>query len=179
VIQLDLLAALEEIEQPTPAWRLKHSLGPRPAHIRFWEKVSTREPGKCWLWLASCVEGGYGQFQIGHAKIRAHRWAYEREFGPVPAGKVLDHLCRVRNCVNPAHLEPVTTRINILRGEAPTAVNARKDECEYGHPFNIANTYRRKNGNRRCRRCHAIGMQRRRGRPPTPHAPGGLLRLAA
>lgn len=164
MIQLDLLAALAEIDPPTPAWRLQHSLGPRPAAVRFWEKVDKAAPGGCWIWQASLFFSGYGQFQVGHAKIRAHRWAYEREFGPIPDGLVLDHLCRERRCVNPAHLEAVTDRENVLRGDGPSARNARKTHCDSGHPFDVGNTRWTKEGRRKCRRCHAIGQQRRRDR---------------
>lgn len=162
--QLDILDAIAEAAAPVPAWKTKHSLGPRPAAVRFWEKVDLNGAGGCWLWEASLFLSGYGQFQIGHTKIRAHRWAYEREFGPVPDGMVLDHLCRVRRCVNPAHLEAVTERENVLRGEGPSAHNARKTQCINRHPFDHANTRRTPNGKRVCRRCHAIRQQRRRDR---------------
>lgn len=86
----------------------------------------------------------------------------------MPAGLGLDHLCRVRRCVNPAHLEPVTDRVNILRGQAPSAVNAAKTHCIRGHPFNSVNTYwfTETNGTRgrQCRTCREYHDLKRRGR---------------
>ena len=86
----------------------------------------------------------------------AHRVSYEALVGPIPKDLCIDHLCRVRNCVNPAHLEPVTVRENILRGNGPTAVNARKAFCKRGHPLFGENLYRKvRNGwpARECRAC--------------------------
>ena len=96
------------------------------AEERFWQKVD-KTPG-CWLWTA-CVTGlGYGQFRVTHGAptVYAHRWAYEAMVGPIPDELVLDHLCRTPSCVNPSHLEPVTQRINVLRGESPVAKRARQ-----------------------------------------------------
>ena len=85
----------------------------------------------------------------------SHRLAYELEIGPIPAGLEIDHLCRVRNCVNPAHLEPVTHAENIRRGTGPLAENARKTECVHGHPLEGANLYVRPgDGHRQCRACN-------------------------
>jgi hypothetical protein len=73
--------------------------------------------------------------------------------GAVPEGLELDHLCRVRGCVNPKHLEPVTHRENLMRGESWSAVNARKTHCPEGHPYDETNTYIDGKGRRRCREC--------------------------
>jgi len=89
---------------------------------RFWSKVE--KTVSCWLWTAS-TRRGYGQFVINNKPTPAHRFAYEQLVGDIPRGLQLDHLCRVRNCVNPEHLEPVTSRENILRGEGICAVAAR------------------------------------------------------
>ena len=89
---------------------------------RFCAKVSPEPNTGCWLWTGATVRG-YGQFWQGDRKILAHRFAYVNLVGLVPIGKELDHLCRVRCCCNPAHLEPVTRRENMLRAPA----NAPKD----------------------------------------------------
>lgn len=106
----------------------------------------------CWLWLGHVNSQGYGQ----HKKRRAHRESYEIHVGNVPDGLVLDHLCRVRSCVNPAHLEPVTNKENILRGESPWALNARKTHCPRGHLLsedNLRRCFGKNAGNRECKAC--------------------------
>lgn len=89
----------------------------RPLEERFWEKVEKMAPDGCWFWLAS-TRNGYGQIgQWSKGTIDyAHRVAYEMLVGPIPAGLVLDHICRNPSCVNPAHLEPVTQAENLRRG---------------------------------------------------------------
>ncbi len=125
---------------------------------RFWSKVDFDGPmlspylGPCWLWTAYTYLG-YGMFHVnGRGPIRSHRWAYESWHGPVPAPLVLDHLCRVRNCVNPAHLEPVTNRENGLRGVGFVAREARKTHCPQGHEYTPDNT-KLESGKRKCRTC--------------------------
>lgn len=86
-----------------------------------------------------------------------HRFAYTLFVGPIPPGHTIDHVkargCRFNDCSNPAHLEAVTMRTNVLRGDGLTAQNARKDQCSNGHPFDAANTYVAPNGQRQCRAC--------------------------
>ena len=137
-------------------------MGPKPrsAVERFWEKVTFEPTSGCWLWTAACDTKGYGIFWpvtgIGKYLARAHRYAYELLTGPIPEGFDLDHLCRIRACVNPRHLEPVTRRVNVLRGVGPAAVNALKESCSNGHEFTEANTYHRTDRiGRLCRRCDA------------------------
>ncbi|MEV8638105.1 HNH endonuclease signature motif containing protein [Streptosporangium sp. NPDC051023] len=91
------------------------------------------------------------------------RWAYEHFVEPIPDGWEPDHLCRVRACVNPGHLQPVTHKENVLRGESPWAVNARKTHCVHGHPFDEVNTAFTVAGYRRCRAC-TLQDRRRRAR---------------
>lgn len=91
----------------------------------------------------------------------AHRLAYEFSKGLIPEGKTLDHLCRVRHCVNPDHLEPVSRGENVLRGVSPSAINARKTHCSKGHDYNEENTKYLRRGNRRCRICHRQSEARR------------------
>lgn len=132
---------------------------------RFWSKVNKTET--CWLWTACKMVGGYGQFRLERAMVLAHRFAYELLVGPIPKELELDHLCRVRHCVNPSHLEPVTRQINVLRGEAPPARQFRQTHCKRGHLFDEENTYRqpsspRKRTCRECRRVYAAAYWRAR-----------------
>lgn len=145
----------------------------RTPQERFWEKVNKNGPissysphlGPCWIWTAGLWGGGYGRFVTStgvHAP--AHRVSYEWIVGPIPPGLQLDHLCRVRSCVNPRHLEPVTNAENGRRGEGPAGTNSRKTECESGHPFDGPNTYIAPNGTRACRSCRAACERERRRR---------------
>lgn len=91
---------------------------------------------------------GNGYFRLRGTNKYAHRAAYEAEYGPIPEGLVIDHLCRNAACTNPEHLEPVTAEVNALRADSPVARNARKKTCDAGHPF-----ARRANGGRWCPQC--------------------------
>lgn len=125
-------------------------------HDRFWSRVD--RTGDCWEWRAGKISTGYGAFCISDARgmlkqqVLAHRWAYEEARGPIPAGLVIDHLCRNRACVNPEHMEAVTTRVNLLRGQSPFAHRARQTHCLRGHPFDEVNTIISE-GRRHCRAC--------------------------
>jgi hypothetical protein len=133
---------------------------------RFWEKVNKDGPvpasrpelGPCWVWTAG-LNHGYGQFIIMRGKrgapVRAHRMAWAFVRGEIPDDLDLDHLCRNRPCVNPAHLEPVTNEVNIERGMWSPAVNSRKTYCDYDHEFTPENTYRppKRPHTRQCRKC--------------------------
>lgn len=86
---------------------------PRPASERFWKHVDPCRTDNCWQWMAAATYGGYGQFGIAYAyQVFAHRFAYELLIGPIAAGLQIDHLCKVRSCVNPEHLEAVTGHVN-------------------------------------------------------------------
>lgn len=104
---------------------------------------------------------GYGQLPC-HEGYLAHRFAYELIVGPIKPGLQIDHLCRVRRCCNPEHLEPVTRKVNILRGESPTAKNARKTVCPRGHKYDEENTYLSKEGKRQCKICMLKTVRRAR-----------------
>lgn len=127
----------------------------RDPEVRFWRKVD--KTGDCWIWTAA-LNGpdkahGYGQAYF-RGKVRgAHRIAYELTVGPIPEGMHLDHLCRNPRCVNPAHLEPVPPRTNILRGMSPAAIHATANTCVNGHEFTEENTRRNAKGGRACRAC--------------------------
>lgn len=137
----------------------------------FWSHVD--KSGDCWLWTAAIANTGYGVTTYERKYALAHRVSYILSRGPIPEGLQLDHLCRVRACVNPAHLEPVTIRENLMRGHTLAAENAAKTHCKRGHEFNEANTYVQSDGkNRGCRACmkehqrkwSAIISERRRER---------------
>jgi hypothetical protein len=83
----------------------------------------------------------------------AHRAFYEHHVGTIPDGLTIDHLCKVRRCVNPDHLEPVTRGVNVLRGDTITAANVRKTHCPRGHAYDEENTYTSKRGMRHCKAC--------------------------
>lgn len=103
------------------------------AEERF-EAQHTPEPNSgCWLWTGTSTRKGYGTIRIDGRATMAHRFSYEFHKGPIPDGLQIDHLCRVTCCVNPDHLEAVTGRENILRGNGLSAQNARKTHCIYGH----------------------------------------------
>lgn len=136
---------------------------------RFWEKVSI-EPDGCWLWTGNTDRKGYGSMRVKSTGgpgsfARPHRLAYEHYVGPLPDGLVADHLCRTRACVNPAHIEFVTNRENILRGEAPSAIHARKTRCSRGHEFTPENTYTSRGRNRTGRQCKACCKIRAKEKP--------------
>lgn len=125
--------------------------------MRFWPKVDTS--GDCWIWLA-CKDGnGYGQIKVDGRMRKAHRLTFEDTVGPIGPDRQLDHLCRVRSCVNPTHLEPVTSALNTLRGYGPCGINARKTHCKRGHPLSGPNMKLISVGNgyigRRCLACHS------------------------
>lgn len=121
-------------------------------------------PNGCWLWWGRRTEDGYGIFGIPK---RAHRVAYELFIGPIPDGMQLDHLCRVRHCVNPAHLEVVTGKENTLRGNTITGLNAQKTHCPANHPLEGDNLYIDARGGRACVICRreAVRRYQRKGKP--------------
>lgn len=117
---------------------------------QFLAKVDKSET--CWLWTGAKGRGGYGNLVWNGRHTNAHRVSYELHVGPIPDPCSIDHLCSVRHCVNPAHLEPVTVRENLRRGAGFPGVNARKTHCPRGHAYDAENTYVW-NGLRYCRTC--------------------------
>lgn len=120
---------------------------------RFWSKIDKNGPNGCWLWNGQINQGGYGFITLNKKTVLAHRASYEFLKEEIPKGLVIDHLCKVRNCVNPDHLEAVTLVENTMRGDCPWAINARKTHCSNGHEFSDKNTKKDSRGNRRCIQC--------------------------
>lgn len=132
---------------------------------RFWARVE--KTPHCWNWTGR-PSGGYGRIRVNGVRMQAHTYSYLLHGGVIPPGKILDHLCRNQLCVRPGHLEPVTHRINCLRGISPPAIQAKQVRCKRDHPLSGDNLLVRKNGKRECRTCiremRAAWTQRNLGR---------------
>lgn len=135
----------------------------RERFMDFVEKTTS-----CWLWNGPKNQNGYGKVSLWKPKrttIAAHKFLFQKINGELPKGMELDHLCRIRHCVNPDHLEIVTHRENTLRGISMVAVNAKKTHCKYGHEFTKKNTKICKSRGtieRNCKTCHAINSKKYR-----------------
>jgi hypothetical protein len=145
------MAGDEEGDDGEPPLRIYDRLGLRRARDPGARLVAYSDrSGDCWLWLGSLTRDGYGRTHVAGVDRLAHVVAYELHVGPVPEGLVLDHTCRVRRCINPAHLEPVPVAVNTARGDAPSAVTHRSRVCRLGHPIPDGG---------RCKVCHAAAQR--------------------
>jgi hypothetical protein len=137
---------------------------------RLRAKLVVDSASGCWLWQGATTrpENGYGQVRFLGRKILVHRLVYELLVGPVPEGLTLDHVaargCTSRLCCNPDHLEPVTMRENILRGNGFAAQRARQTTCRRGHALEGDNLRINRAGSRVCRTCRRENERRRRAR---------------
>lgn len=124
----------------------------------------------CWLWTGGRSREGYGKFWFGGKTDLAHRYSYINFIGPIPEGLQIDHLCRVRSCCNPQHLEAVTMKENILRGESPQARHARRQYCKNGHPLVEGNLHPDSRGWGRgsCLTCRRLAHKEKHGHFPDP-----------
>ncbi len=121
---------------------------------RFFAK--TIKSPKCWSWIGAKGSNGYGQMQFGERKQQAHRIAYQLFVGNIASGLTVDHICRKKDCVNPGHLRLMTMLENVMDG----CVNAKKDHCPKGHPYNKSNTFRYRTF-RYCRACKRVKDRKR------------------
>lgn len=131
---------------------------PVPMIDRILNRVAAG-PGGCVLATWKLDYLGYARIAVGGSSrrsTRAHRVVYEHFRGPIPPGLVIDHLCRVRHCVNPWHLEAVTQAENIMRGTSPIPQQVARTHCPRNHPYDEANTYVARDGSRECRECRRI-----------------------
>lgn len=135
---------------------------------KLWQRIGPRliKDGDCWIWPGGKVPSGYGRFSYRDSGKQihtyVHRLAYEIFRGPIADDLEIDHLCRRRNCANPSHLEVVTHRENILRGETFAGRQSRQTHCKRGHKFDFKNTHITPEGERRCRKCNVIKTKRHR-----------------
>lgn len=119
---------------------------------RFVAKIDAPDGVACWRWKGHHDKDGYGRFSPNQIPVMAHRYAYEELVGPIPDGLQIDHLCRVRNCVNPLHLEAITNEENTNRGTNYIALNRKKTQCKRGHAYDLINS----DGSRGCKTCYAF-----------------------
>jgi HNH endonuclease len=127
-------------------------LRPFDVELRCADKIQFLTPTGCWLWTGQTTSWGYG-VTVGlepQRKTSAHRAVWEALVGPIPEGMELDHTCRTRLCVNPAHLQVTTHGENTALGQT------RKTHCPSGHPYDEVNTYRTPQGHRQCRTCKSV-----------------------
>lgn len=130
---------------------------------RFWSKAEVGDPHECWPWVRAMNRYGYGKFGMPPVEsggkwttVGAHRIAYELTRGEIPDGLQIDHLCRVRHCVNPFHMEPVTLVENVRRGMAGHACGPQKTHCLRGHERTPDNLDKK----RSCRTCQKLRKRR-------------------
>jgi len=123
---------------------------------RFMNKTVAVSGNNCWQWLGSINPLGYAQFYNGKTMVRAHRFIYEAIVSAIPKPLTIDHLCRNRACVNPNHMEIVSSRENTLRGDGLAAKLFRQTHCCRDHLLSGENLLIRFDGSRKCRKCGAL-----------------------
>lgn len=126
--------------------------------IDFMNKVH-KDDNDCWIWKGYIDKDGYGTFSYRSKEMRAHRWSYMHFVGSLDNNLTIDHICNVRACVNPKHLQQIPIKDNILRGSGPSARNAKKTHCRHGHAFADNNVVHDKK-QRRCRECSRLSARK-------------------
>lgn len=128
--------------------------------MRFWSKVDKRGPDECWPWIGGMGTHGYGVLYWKGRVEPGHRVSMDIHGVEMPEGMFVDHICRNRPCVNPAHLRVVTPTVNGLENNSnPWAKNKGKTHCKHGHEFTEESTrWTRHPGSRfLCRNCKICG----------------------
>jgi len=143
---------------------------------RIMQKVERVPFSTCWIFIGNTNSDGYGLIGVSPWPKRAyvHRLMYERSKGQIDPGLEIDHLCRVRCCCNPDHLEAVTSRENTRRGlnsEITRRRHAQKTHCPQGHPYSGDNLHIKPDGDRVCKTCRAEQKRRARSGAITPEPP--------
>ena len=130
------------------------------SHTDPWERAIARVEKRangCWEWTGYVGPHGYPMVWSRGKKLYVHRLSHERNIGVIPDGHYIDHLCRNKRCSNPAHLEAVTPKENVVRGLRGAMIT----KCVGGHPYNDENTTYKPTGTRRCRTCDRERSRRR------------------
>ena len=124
------------------------------SHVR-WYSTNANVLGDCAICDYDNSHNGHTRFSVNGQRIYVYRWTYEQYVGPIPKGRELDHLCHNPACVNPLHLEPVTHKVNMQRGDRNTSITS----CPYGHEYTFENTYicrPKTQPGRMCRACKGL-----------------------
>lgn len=139
----------------------------RATRPELFERNISRDHDGCWRWTGKVGRNGYGVFSSDY--FLAHRYAYSLWVGNIPAGMQIDHLCMVKCCVNPSHLEVVTAAENLRRRDVTYGICSAVTHCPAGHPYDEANTYRHPSGRRCCRECSRLRSKARRAKTKESH----------
>jgi len=124
---------------------------------RFWDKVETTN--SCWNWKGCLNNAGYGMFRVNGKNYSPHRFSFETFIHKIPENMIIDHLCKNRSCVNPAHLDFVTNQENIRRGKN---YQSKQTHCKRGHEFNAINSRLSIDGKRVCKICRNDNQNKKR-----------------
>lgn len=150
----DLAQLLDVPEKSLHAYRIPHArIGKQELLDRYRHRLVAQDDG-CWVWHGSSMNG-YGRINYEGKIWLAHRLFYTLLVGSIPDGKVIDHLCRVRNCLNPEHMEVTTQQVNVKRG-LMGVLRPRPTHCPSGHAYEDPNIYYAPKGYRVCRTCKRI-----------------------
>lgn len=157
---------MSELTKREDSYGLMPAMSVQQASERFLKYTLPDPNSGCWLWSGATTKAGYGVLNLSRKVHLAHRMSYELFIGPIPEGLQLDHLCRIRCCVNPKHLEPVTNQENARRGLGGKwfgKIQSAKTHCPFGHEYSQENTMLQK-GHRLCRTCRRRRWHEWKGR---------------